>query len=123
MEGSGSVADAANDVASFSCGAQLDITTVRTRSRARSSRRSRDASRYRLRSRRGEPDSTTTKYVVYYDGSTADGKVCGQGGSDSSGFGAAIVYYRSCVGVSTAGVAAHEVLHTFGAVSPGAERM
>ena len=33
------------------------------------------------------------------------------------GFGAAVVYLRSCAGVSTAAVAAHEVLHTLGAVS------
>ena len=64
--------------------------------------------------------SSTTKYVVYYDGPTADANVCGQGGSDSSGFGAAVVYYRACVGVSTAAVTAHEVLHTFGAVSSAA---
>jgi hypothetical protein len=64
--------------------------------------------------------SSFTKYVVYYDGPTADSNVCGQGGSDSSGFGAAVVYYRACAGVSTAAVAAHEVLHTLGAVSRSA---
>ena len=64
--------------------------------------------------------SSTTKYVVYYDGPTSDTNVCGQGGSDSSGFGAAVVYYRACVGVSTAAVTAHEVLHTLGAVSSAA---
>ena len=37
-------------------------------------------------------------------------------GNDSSGFGAAVVYCRACVGVSTAAVTAR-VLHTFGAVS------
>ncbi len=41
-------------------------------------------------------------------------------GATSSGFGAAVVYYRSCVGVSTAAVAAHEFLHTIGAVPHGA---
>src|SRR5207342_3360525 len=44
----------------------------------------------------------------------------GQGGSDSTGFGVAIVYDRSCLGVSTAAVVAHELLHTFGAVATGA---
>ena len=107
-----------NDVAPFSCGAQLDITTVRT---SRSSTQLAPL-QGRFSAIVGALDqaglsSATTKYVVYYDGPTADGNVCGQGGSDSSGFGAAVVYYRACAGVSTAAVTAHEVLHTFGAVS------
>ena len=66
----------------------------------------------------------TTKYVVYFDGPTVDGNVCGQGGSDSSGFGAAVVYYRACVGVSTAAVTAHEVLrHVRRGLARGAERL
>ena len=110
-----------NDVASFPCGSQLDVTTVRT---GRSS-----AELAALQGRfsaivdaldQAGLDSSFTKYVVYYDGPTADDNVCGQGGSDSSGFGAAVVYYRSCTGVSTAAVAAHEVLHTLGAVSRSA---
>ncbi|MBM2824026.1 MAG: serine protease, subtilase family, partial [Thermoleophilia bacterium] len=64
--------------------------------------------------------SSFTKYLVYYDGSVSDGNVCGQGGSDPSGFGLAVVYYQSCVGVSTAAVGAHEVLHALGAVPGGA---
>ena len=110
-----------NDVASFSCGAQLDITTVRT---SRSStqlaplqgRFSAIVDALEL----AGLSTSTTKYVVYFDGPTVDSNVCGQGGSDSSGFGAAVVYYRACVGVSTAAVTAHEVLHTFGAVSRAA---
>jgi len=110
-----------NDVASFSCGAQLDITTVRlTRTSAQLAPLQGRFSFIVDALDEANLDSNLTKYVVYYDGSTDDTRVCGQGGSDSSGFGAAIVYYRSCVGVSTAGVAAHEVLHTFGAVSPSA---
>ena len=110
-----------NDVAPFSCGAQLDITTVRTQQSS--------AQLAPLQGRfsgivsaldQAGLSSSTTKYVVYYDGPTADGNVCGQGGSESSGFGAAVVYYRACVGVSTAAVTAHEVLHTFGAVSSAA---
>ena len=110
-----------NDTASFSCGAQLDITTVRV---ARTS-----AELSPLEGRfstivdaldEAGLSSPLTRYVVYFDGPSADANVCGQGGSDSSGFGAAVVYYRSCVGVSTAAVAAHEVLHTFGAVSRSA---
>jgi Divergent InlB B-repeat domain len=59
--------------------------------------------------------SSLTKYIVYYDGPVSDENVCGQGLS-----GVAVVYYRSCLGVSTAAVAAHEFLHTIGAVPSGA---
>jgi hypothetical protein len=45
-----------------------------------------------------------------------DSDICGQGGSDSSGLGLAVMYVQACVGVSTAAVVAHELLHTFGAV-------
>ena len=110
-----------NDVASFPCGAQLDITTLRlTRTSAQLAPLQGRFSFIVDALDGANLDSNLTKYVVYYDGVTDDTRVCGQGGSDSSGFGAAIVYYRSCVGVSTAGVAAHEVLHTLGAVSPSA---
>jgi hypothetical protein len=49
-----------------------------------------------------------------------EGEVCGRGGSLRSGFGLAVVYARACLGVSTAAVAAHEILHTFDAVPEGA---
>jgi hypothetical protein len=110
-----------NDVATFPCGLQLDITTVRmTRTSAEL------GSLFGRFSAIGDAleanglSSSFTKYLVYYDGPTADANVCGQGGSQSSGFGLAVVYYRSCVGVSTAAVAAHEFLHTLGAVSRNA---
>ncbi len=111
-----------NDVATFSCGNQLDITTLRAAALERGALAAqRLASRgSSTRSRRLGWTRTFTKYVVYYDGPTAETNVCGQGGSDETGFGAAVVYYRSCTGVSTAAVAAHEVLHTLGAVPAGA---
>ncbi len=110
-----------NDVAPFSCGTQLDITTLRTsRSSAQLAPLQGRFSAIVAALDQASLSSSTTKYVVYYDGPTADGNVCGQGGSDSSGFGAAVVYLRACVGVSTAAVTAHEVLHTFGAVSRAA---
>jgi hypothetical protein len=110
-----------NDVASFSCGAQLDVTTVRIgRSSAQLSPLQGRFSAIVEALDEAGLGSSFTKYVVYYDGPASDGNVCGQGGSDSSGFGVAVVYYRSCTGVSTAAVAAHEVLHTLGAVPRGA---
>jgi hypothetical protein len=110
-----------NDVASFPCGAQLDVTTVRiARSGAQlTPLEGRFTTIVEVLDQAGL-GATSTKYVVYYDGPTDDSNVCGQGGSDSSGFGVAVVYFRSCTGVSTAAVAAHEVLHTLGAVSRSA---
>ena len=109
-----------NDVAAFACGAQLDITTVRlTRTTAQLSALAGRFSAIVDGLDEAGLDWPLTKYAVYYDGPTNDANVCGQGGSDSSGFGAAVVYLRSCVGVSTAAVMAHEVLHTLGA-APGA---
>jgi hypothetical protein len=110
-----------NDVASFPCGTQLDITTVR--SARSSSELSVLGSRFSGivdSIEQAGLDSPFTKYVVYYDGPVAEANVCGQGASDSSGFGVAVVFYRACVGVSTAGVAAHEFLHTASAVSRSA---
>ncbi len=109
-----------NDVATFPCGAQLDITTLRMS--LSSAQLSPLAGRFESIAGALNANgfgSSFTKYAVYYDGPTGDANVCGQGGSNGSGFGLAIVYYRSCVGVSTAAVAAHEFLHTTGAV-PGA---
>ena len=107
-----------NDVATFPCGAQLDITTLRTPQS--SAQLSLLQGRFSgIVDALGDAglDSPFTKVVVYYDGPTDEANVCGQGGSDSSGFGAAVVYHRSCAGVSTAAVAVHEVVHTLGAVS------
>jgi hypothetical protein len=110
-----------NDLATFSCGTQLDITTVRmTRSSAQLSQLQGRFAAIADALDTNDLASSFTKYVVYYDGPTGDANVCGQGGSDSSGFGVAAVYYQSCVGVSTAAVAAHEFLHTVGAVSRSA---
>jgi hypothetical protein len=110
-----------NDVAAFSCGAQLDITTVRLPQTGAqlAPLPGRFSTITDLLEQAGFA-SPFTKLVVYYDGPTDDANVCGQRGSDGSGFGAAVVYYRSCTGVSTAAVAAHEVLHTLGAVAASA---
>ncbi len=110
-----------NDLAQFPCGLQLDVTTVRLSQSgdALEALRGRFVAVFNAVSAAGLR-STFTKYVVYYDGPVSDENVCGQGGSDSSGFGLAVVYYRSCAGVSTAAVGAHEVLHTLGAVPRGA---
>jgi List-Bact-rpt repeat protein len=109
-----------NDLSQFSCGTQLDLSTLRM-----------PQSSSNLTALEGRFDavfaaltaagfrSRFTKYVVYFDGPVSEENVCGQGGSDSSGFGLAVVYAQACLGVSTAGVAAHELLHTLGAVPFG----
>jgi List-Bact-rpt repeat protein len=110
-----------NDITTFSCGPQLDITTVRsTRSGAQlAPLDSRFPLIFETLSQAGYT-SQFTKYLVYYDGPAEEDNVCGQGGSSNvNGFGLAVVYYRSCVGISTAAVAAHEFLHTTGAVPNG----
>ena len=110
-----------NDVTAFSCGTQLDVTTVRsTLSGSQLTPISNRFSGIVDTLERAGFSSPLTKYLVYYDGPIDDDNICGQGGSDSNGFGVAIVYYRSCIGVSTAAVAAHEFLHTIGAVPTGA---
>jgi hypothetical protein len=110
-----------NDVTQFSCGVQLDVSTLRMPQSS--------SELAALDGRFGEFfealigaqfNSRFTKYLVYFDGSVAEENVCGQGGSDPSGFGLAVVYAQACFGVSTAAVAAHELLHTLGAVPFGA---
>jgi hypothetical protein len=110
-----------NDVTAFSCGSQLDVSTIRsTLSNAQLTPiSSRFAGIVETLQRAGFT-SSLTKYVVYYDGPVDDANICGQGGSNGNGFGVAVVYFRSCSGVSTALVAAHEFLHTIGAVPSGA---
>ena len=110
-----------NDVTQFPCGAQLDITTVRlpqpgSQLESLSGRFTAVFDGLAAAGLR----SSFTKYLVYYDGPVSDGNVCGQGGSEPSGFGLAVVYYQACTGVSTAAVAVHEVVHTLGAVPRGA---
>jgi hypothetical protein len=113
-----------NDIATFSCGPQLDITTVRSNLSS--------AQLMPLGARFGGIVATLeqaglssrfTKYLVYFDGPLSDANVCGQGAGTGSGFGVAVVYYRACTGVSIAAVAVHEFVHTLGAVPRGAPNM
>jgi Divergent InlB B-repeat domain len=110
-----------NDLVQFGCGQQLDITTVRLTLSASqlAPLGGRFAAMFNALSTAGLR-SSFTKYIVYYDAPVDDDDVCGQGGSDPSGLGLAVVYYQSCIGISTAAVGAHELLHTLGAVPPGA---
>jgi hypothetical protein len=105
-----------DDLAPFSCGLQLDISTVRL---AQTSAQLDTDTRFDqivdgviaagFR-------STFVKYAVYFDGQISEQNLCGQGGSDPTGFGVAVVYVRSCTGIATSLIVAHELLHTLGAV-------
>ena len=111
------------DLAQLSCGAQLDISSLRlTRSSAQL--RSQD-SRFEdivLDVSDARFESRFDKYVVYYDGPSPS-EVCGEGGGFSSGLGYAVVYLQACQEVETAIVAVHELVHTYGVVPQGAPHM
>lgn len=112
---------ARNDLAQFPCGQQLDLSIVRLSQS--SAQLAVDESRFALIATGlidAGFDSNYGKYVVYYDGPANEVRLCGQGGSLSSGLGYAITYVQSCAGVPFVTVAAHEVLHTYGAVPFGA---
>jgi hypothetical protein len=108
-----------NDLAPLSCGPQLDLTTTRLQLPGSAlSGNGRFGTMFNALAANFR--SPFTKLIVYYDGPVSNADICGQGGGDGSGFGIAIVYVQACPGVSTAAVAAHELLHTFGAVPDGA---
>jgi hypothetical protein len=112
-----------NDLAQFSCGAQLDITALRLSES--SSQLSPEGSRFETIVNAANAagfGSRFDKYIVYYDG-LAPSDVCGEGGSFSSGLGYALVYVQACSGVPASVVAVHELVHTYGAVPTGAPHM
>jgi hypothetical protein len=109
-----------SDLAQFACGLQLDLSDIKL------SDSSAQLAAYDVRFERIADalmalgfSSQYAKYVVYYDG-PANPEICGEGGSDDDGHGFAIVYVRGCTGVPASKVAAHELLHTLGAVPTGA---
>lgn len=105
------------DVFAFPCGNQVDLTLLRlvaTTAELLASDRRWDKILGELD--RGF-DSEHTKYVVYYDAPVEDRRLCGQGGGFTNRGGAAVVYLEACPSVSTASTAAHELLHTLGALA------
>jgi hypothetical protein len=108
-----------SDLARFTCGTQLDLTSLRLRRTG--AQLDGDFGFGEVFDALGESGfaSQATRYLVYYDGPVSEANVCGRGGG-AGGIGLAVVYVRACIGASTAAVAAHEVLHTLGAVDDGA---
>ena len=106
------------DLAQFACGAQVDLTLLQLpfpaaelQSSGLRFNRIRDALF-------GDPrtDARHSKYLVYYDGPVAERNLCGEGGGSPAGTGLAILYIEACAGATRAAVAAHELLHAFGAL-------
>ena len=104
------------DRASFPCGPQADILTLRLTDSAAAI--SPGAVRFeRIANAAGAATGSAgyQKHLVYYDGPTDNGRICGEGG----GTGTPRDRGRLPVvllGVPTAPVAAHQLLHAFGAL-------
>ncbi len=106
-----------NDLTQLSCGVQLDLTVVRLQqtSAQLAPVEGRFVTLFTALPAAGFR-SPFTKYLVYYDGPVAQPDLCGQGASDATGFGLAAMYVQACSGAPVSVVAAHELLHTLGAV-------
>jgi len=109
------------DTLGFACGEQLDISIVRLP--YTSAELMPVATRFpKIVAGLGAAGFTSefTKYLVYYDGPSDDGKVCGQGGGSPEGEGVAVVFVASCQDEPSSVTAVHELLHAMGALPPGA---
>jgi hypothetical protein len=108
------------DLTGFPCGNQIDLTLARlARPGAQIA-----PTFARFRSIAEDPQVERffdgfSKLLVYYDGPTADEDICGEGRGSADGPGIAVVYLSACGPASTARTAAHELLHSFGAVALG----
>lgn len=105
------------DLARFSCGLQLDLSSVRLRQSSSqiAARETPFEQVFDSLDSQGFA-STRTKYVVYYDGPVGNDNICGVGGGVPGGIGLAVVSVRACVGAASAEIAVHELVHTMGAV-------
>ncbi len=105
------------DLAQFACGLQLDLSTLRLR-QSGSQVAARETPFEQVFDSLDSQNLTSpgTRYVVYYDGPVGDENICGVGGPIPGGLGLAVVSVRACAGAASAEIAAHEVLHTLGAV-------
>ena len=109
------------DLWPFSCGSQLDIASLHMSETGAQLADTRVGADTILRELdRAGLNSRFTKYLVYYDGPVADTRICGMALAEPLGIGWAIVRVNSCAGVPTVTVAAHELIHSLGAVPNGA---
>jgi hypothetical protein len=106
------------DVFPFACGPQVDLTLKRLA--ATTAQLAPSAGRWdRILDEleRSGSENEHAKFLVYYDAPVEDTRLCGQGGGFTDGGGAAVVYLQACASVSSASTAAHELLHTLGALA------
>ena len=104
------------DRVGFACGLQVDLLVVRLQQSSASVRQDR-FTRVVEGVLAATGRSSFEKHLVYLDGPVDNADLCGQGGGTPDGEGLAIVYLGACVGVPSAAVAAHELIHTFGALA------
>jgi hypothetical protein len=105
------------DMFQFPCGPQLDLTVLRL---------SRTTAQLRAHDGRFESiwnavvnagfDTRFVKYLIYYDG-PVDLDICGEASGSDDGAGIAIVYTVACAGAPLQTTAAHELIHSFGALT------
>ena len=110
-----------SDLAQFSCGAQLDLSTIRLPQSADQLAAPQTPFDLVVDGLVAEGfTSGHSRYVVYYDGPVGDEDICGVAASIPSFTGVAMLQTRACTGVDRAEVVAHELLHAMGAVPAGA---
>ena len=111
------------DAFAFSCGPQLDISDVKLPSAGAELAPISGRFQQIVGSITSAGFASASEiYVVYYDGPDTSGGVCGQGGTQdpSRGPAFALVYPAGCPLEPTSAIAAHELTHALGAVTPPA---
>jgi len=109
------------DLFPFSCGSQLDIVSLRLPQAGAQFADIRVGANILVQElERGSLNSPFGKDLVYYDGPINEQRLCGFAEENRGGFSAAVVLLNSCTGVPSVTVAAHELIHSFGAVPDGA---
>lgn len=105
------------DRTGFSCGLQVDLTVVRLPDAGSQLLGDAGIDRIFRETLETSRESSFQSYVVYYDGPVEEPRLCGIAYGADGGPGQAIVFQRACEGVPTETTAAHELLHTLGAVA------
>ncbi len=109
------------DRVAFPCGLQADILTLRLSDTAATLQSSAvRGDRIQAQAGAATGRSPYEKLLVYYDGPVDNADLCGEGAGTPGGDGIAMVYLGACTDVSTVIIAAHELLHAFGALADGA---
>ncbi|HEX6725120.1 MAG TPA: hypothetical protein VF073_07720 [Gaiella sp.] len=109
------------DRVGFACGLQADILSLHLSDTAATLQSSGvRGDRIEAQASAATGRSQYEKLLVYYDGPVDDADLCGEGAGTPNGDGIAIVYLGACTDIPSANIAAHELLHAFGALPDGA---